>query len=109
MGYNTDADTTVVILDAQSEPNETLYHQSNELPSNSAINATSNKNAHIKRRHDMESLTYVTVEHDAYFERQKHRKKRSEHMDNIRKWVTSLLIGIFTGITAFSVHWTIDV
>ncbi len=62
-----------------------------------------------RKKHDMESLTYVTVEHDAYFERQKHRKKRSEDLDNIRKWITSLLIGIFTGITAFAVHWTVDV
>jgi chloride channel 7 len=88
-----------------------LYYQSDDVLPHMTINTEDMEKLESsypdKRHHEMESLTYVTVEHDAYFERQKHRKQRDEKIDMIRKWLTCLLIAICTGVIAFSIHWTI--
>ncbi|KAL0476627.1 chloride channel protein C [Acrasis kona] len=62
----------------------------------------------MARGHEMESLNYVSVEHDAFLQSQKNRTKKDDALDEARKWITCSLIGICTGITSFSVHWIVE-
>lgn len=104
MGYETHAVSP-------NNDQETMYYQSMDLekPTHFNINVVHyDINKKKDKKNDMESLTYVTVEHDAYFERQKHRRIRDERLDEFRKWLTSLFIGVCTGVMAFCVHWMIE-
>ncbi|KAL0485737.1 12 TM domain-containing transmembrane protein, partial [Acrasis kona] len=63
--------------------------------------------SHFDKR--IESLNYVSVESDVRFIYQKMRSERSFRVDDVRRWLTVILIGFFTALVAWAVHYFVEI
>jgi hypothetical protein len=61
-----------------------------------------------KRQHPIESLDYDLPDNIPHRNAQRLKTESSHRVDDVRKWLTSFLIGVVTGLIAYFVHWSID-